>query len=212
MFKNVIPYLLFKGFTLKLIRNLCFSTTTSSLTKLNFLISFFLQSPSPRRHPAIQYQILKFSKMLYFIYFKIKEFVLRISEECACTWWLTQHYWIVPRCSRSVNFCGKHIGRSNTFRKKKKTLKKYVRYGIFLKFKIWNCVSGCLLDARNYKQIEITNYELGQWTFCGTHIQKSNKFSIKTLRKWVKYENVPFLKLCHNEIWCPLGGGDNEKT
>jgi len=28
-------------------------------------------------------------------------------------------------------------------------------------------------------------YELGQWTFCGRHIQKCNKFSIKALKsKW----------------------------
>jgi len=28
----------------------------------------------------------------------------------------------------------------------------------------------------------------------------------------VTYENFQFLKLCHNEMRCPLGSGDNEKN
>jgi len=54
---------------------------------------------------------------------------------------------------------------------------------MFENFKNWYCVTGCLFDAGDYKRMEIKKYELGQWTFCGRHIQKSNKFSIATLKK-----------------------------
>jgi len=81
-FKNVIPYLLFKRFTFKFIWFLYMCTRKSSLTKINFFISIYLQSQASRGHPAVQYQILKLSKMLYLTYFKIKEYALSISEEC----------------------------------------------------------------------------------------------------------------------------------
>jgi len=82
----------------------------------------------------------------------------------------------------AVNYQNKNWCNKN-YEVPRVTVSNKIIIDIFKKVKIWYCVTGCLLDAGDYKIIEIKKCELGQWTFCGTHIQKSNTFESKTFKK-----------------------------